>query len=104
MAIRLSNKTGMGHPMHLHGHVFQVVEINGQALAGPLRDTVLVPADGNCVVILAATQPGIWAFHCHIPYHAIDGMFTVLRYEGAEPRFRQPERMAATIQDPALPL
>ncbi len=102
VAIHLKNTNGMGHPMHLHGHVFQVVEINGQALDGPLRDTVLVPAGGDCVVILDANQPGIWAFHCHILYHAETGMFTVLRYEGADTRFWQPEQMAAAMEQPAL--
>ena len=92
----------MGHPMHLHGHVFQVVEMDGQALAGPLRDTVLVPANGSCVVILDADQPGLWAFHCHILYHAEAGMFTVLRYEGADTQFWQPEKMAAAMELPAI--
>ena len=102
VAIRFKNSNGMGHPMHLHGHVFQVVEINGQALDGPLRDTVLVPPGGDCVVILDANQAGIWAFHCHILYHAEAGMFTVLRYEGVDSRFWQPEQMAAAMEHHAL--
>ena len=35
VAIHFENRNGMGHPMHLHGHVFQVVEINGQVLRLP---------------------------------------------------------------------
>ena len=41
--IEMVNRTDMSHPMHLHGHTFQVVKIDGQRIAGPMRDTVLVP-------------------------------------------------------------
>ncbi len=37
------NMSMMAHPMHLHGHVFQVVNINGREINGALRDTVYVP-------------------------------------------------------------
>ena len=37
------NRTGMSHPMHLHGHRFQVVEIDGKRFSGAVRDTVLAP-------------------------------------------------------------
>ena len=36
------NQTPMPHPMHLHGHEFQVVEIDGERFPGAVRDTVLV--------------------------------------------------------------
>jgi FtsP/CotA-like multicopper oxidase with cupredoxin domain len=42
--ITFVDQTTMAHPMHLHGHHFQVVAINGERFAGALRDTVLVPA------------------------------------------------------------
>jgi FtsP/CotA-like multicopper oxidase with cupredoxin domain len=45
VALVMTNMTGMPHPMHLHGHRFQVVEINGERLAGAVRDTVRVPRD-----------------------------------------------------------
>ena len=44
----LLNKNPMPHPMHLHGHEFQVVEIDGQRFAGAVRDTVLGTAWGAC--------------------------------------------------------
>jgi len=46
--------------MHLHGHEFQVVEINGQRFAGAVRDTVLVPPSGRIVVAFDANNPGWW--------------------------------------------
>jgi FtsP/CotA-like multicopper oxidase with cupredoxin domain len=74
------NKTMMSHPMHLHGHPFQVVEIDGQSLSGAVRDTVLVPPSSRVAVVFDANNPGYWALHCHLLYHLDAGMFTTLRY------------------------
>jgi FtsP/CotA-like multicopper oxidase with cupredoxin domain len=76
----LKNKTGMPHPMHLHGHEFQVVEINGKRFHGAVRDTVLVTPGARVVIAFDANNPGWWAFHCHLLYHLDAGMFTTLRY------------------------
>ena len=76
----LVNQTGMPHPMHLHGHEFQVVEIDGKRFPGAVRDTVLVPPGRRVVVAFDANNPGLWAFHCHLLYHLDAGMFTTLRY------------------------
>jgi FtsP/CotA-like multicopper oxidase with cupredoxin domain len=74
------NQTPMPHPMHLHGHEFQVVEIDGQAFSGAVRDTVLVPPGRRVVVAFDANNPGLWALHCHLLYHLAAGMFTTVRY------------------------
>ena len=74
------NQTPMPHPMHLHGHEFQVVEINDQRFSGAVRDTVLVPPGHRVVVAFDANNPGLWAMHCHLLYHLDAGMFTTLRY------------------------
>jgi FtsP/CotA-like multicopper oxidase with cupredoxin domain len=74
------NQTPMPHPMHLHGHEFQVVEIDGRRFAGAVRDTVLVPPGRRVVVAFDANNPGLWALHCHLLYHLEAGMFTTLRY------------------------
>jgi FtsP/CotA-like multicopper oxidase with cupredoxin domain len=79
--IRLVNRTDMSHPIHLHGHPFQVVAIDDTALAGAVRDTVLVPVGGSVTVAFAADNPGHWAFHCHNLYHMAAGMMTSVRYE-----------------------
>jgi FtsP/CotA-like multicopper oxidase with cupredoxin domain len=80
--IEMVNRTDMSHPMHLHGHTFQVVEIGGQRLNGPMRDTVLVPVNGRVTIAFDADNPGRWAFHCHNLYHMAAGMMTTLEYEG----------------------
>jgi len=74
------NRTGMSHPMHLHGHQFQVVEIDGKRFSGAVRDVVLVPPGRRVVVVFDANNPGRWAFHCHLLYHLDAGMFTTLQY------------------------
>jgi FtsP/CotA-like multicopper oxidase with cupredoxin domain len=79
----MANQTMMSHPMHLHGHVFQVVAINGKRFSGALRDTVLVPPMASVTVAFDADNPGRWAFHCHNLYHMESGMMTTLQYESA---------------------
>jgi len=79
--IVMPNRTMMSHPMHLHGHVFQVVEINGRRFAGAMRDTVLVPPKTTVTVAFDADNPGKWAFHCHNLYHPEAGMMTTLVYD-----------------------
>ena len=74
--LTIENQTMMWHPIHLHGHTFQVVSDNG----GPRKDTVIVPPMGRVTVELAADNPGQWALHCHNIYHAEVGMVTVLSY------------------------
>jgi FtsP/CotA-like multicopper oxidase with cupredoxin domain len=74
------NQTPMPHPMHLHGHEFQVVKINDERFSGAVRDTVLVPPGHRVVVAFDANNPGLWALHCHLLYHLDAGMFTTLRY------------------------
>src|SRR5262249_42317650 len=71
---------GVPHPLHLHGHEFQVVEIDGKRFSGAVRDTVLVPPARRVVVAFDANNPGLWALHCHLLYHLEAGMFTTLRY------------------------
>ena len=80
VALVMTNSTGMAHPMHLHGHRFQVVEIAGVRFAGAVRDTVRVPPAQRVVVEFDANNPGWWAFHCHMLYHMAAGMFATFRY------------------------
>jgi FtsP/CotA-like multicopper oxidase with cupredoxin domain len=70
-----SNATTMYHPMHIHGHTFQ---ING---AGPRKDTVIVLPDQEMTCDLDADNPGQWMTHCHNIYHAESGMMALLGYE-----------------------
>jgi len=78
--IVLRNPTEMSHPIHLHGHPFQVIAIGDQVLNGALRDTVQVPPGASVTVAFDADNPGHWALHCHNLYHMTAGMMTSVRY------------------------
>jgi FtsP/CotA-like multicopper oxidase with cupredoxin domain len=96
----ISNTTGMSHPMHLHGHVFEVTEIDGQKITGAKRDTILIPPKSTIKVVFDANDPGVWAYHCHILYHLATGMFTVLKYENADTKFWKPEKTDTELEHP----
>ena len=76
----LTNRTEMSHPMHLHGHHFQVVAVNGTRMKGAVRDTELVPVGGSVTLAFDADNAGNWMFHCHNLYHMRAGMMTQVRY------------------------
>lgn len=79
--ITMQNRTVMSHPMHLHGHHFQIVAFNERRFEGAVRDTVLVPPQQSVTIAFNADNPGHWAFHCHHLYHMMAGMMTSIRYE-----------------------
>ncbi len=71
-----ANTTTMYHPMHIHGHTFQV----GQA--GPRKDTVIVLPGQQLACDFDAANPGQWMTHCHNLYHAPQGgMMARLSYQ-----------------------
>ena len=96
----VSNTTGMSHPMHLHGHIFEVTEIDGQKINGAKRDTILIPPKSTFKVIFDANNPGVWPYHCHILYHLATGMFTVLKYENADTKFWKPDKTRSELENP----
>ena len=75
----LANQSMMFHPVHLHGHSFQVQTRAGGG-AGPRKDTVIVRPMGQFAVDLAADNPGQWMLHCHNLYHQQAGMMTIVSY------------------------
>ena len=79
----ISNSSLMAHAMHLHGHFFQVIGLNGKPLAGAMRDTVLVPAAGSVTIAFDADNVGRWLFHCHNLWHMATGMMTEVVYKYA---------------------
>ena len=76
----LENDTAWHHPIHLHGHVFQVVARNGANVArAEWRDTVLMSPKERVDIAFVADNPGDWMFHCHILEHQAGGMMAVVR-------------------------
>jgi FtsP/CotA-like multicopper oxidase with cupredoxin domain len=80
--IHFANPTDMDHPMHLHGHVFDLVEVSGERLRDPLpKDTALVPAGSTATWRFRAdSPPGRWVLHCHDLVHLMAGMMTEVDY------------------------
>ncbi len=71
--VKLVNDTMMAHPIHLHGHFFELV--NGAGMMNqPLKHTVVVQPGSTATFDLTADEPGDWAFHCHLLYHMHAGM------------------------------
>lgn len=75
--LRFRNDTEMFHPMHLHGHTFQV---RGEGGRGALKDTVIVLPKQTLDVDFDADNPGQWLTHCHNIYHGEAGMMAVVSY------------------------
>jgi multicopper oxidase len=76
--VSMRNTGAKWHPMHLHGHHFQVLTPSGR---GPVKDTVAVPSRGGAVTFdFLARNPGRWLFHCHNHHHMEDGMVRVVDY------------------------
>ncbi|WBH17835.1 copper resistance system multicopper oxidase [Sphingomonas radiodurans] len=80
--VTLVNDTMMAHPIHLHGHYFELVTGHGDH--APRKHTVNVAPGGTVTFDLTADAVGDWAFHCHLLYHMHAGMMQVVTVR-AEP-------------------
>lgn len=84
--LRLINGgTSTIHPMHLHGHQFKVVAVDGNPV--PLgvqltRNTNTIHPGEIYDIEFVANNPGIWLFHCHELHHADGGMIVAIVYDG----------------------
>lgn len=76
--IRYVNESKMFHPMHLHGHTFQVMGPGSTPLAR--KDTVLVAPLRTVEIDFDTDNPGRWITHCHNTYHLEAGMATFIEY------------------------
>ncbi len=75
--VKLVNQTMMAHPIHLHGHFFELVN-GADHMHQPLKHTLVVQSGGTATFDLTANEPGDWAFHCHLLYHMHAGMMQVV--------------------------
>lgn len=84
--LRLANIGYMSHKIHLHGHNFKVVAIDGQELNEPqeIKDQLLSIAPGERYDIeFVADNPGQWYLECHGGMEGAAGMKTVIQYDGS---------------------
>ncbi|MBA2175667.1 multicopper oxidase family protein [Halobacillus locisalis] len=81
--VEITNSGRLNHPMHLHGHHFQIQSKNGQAIDQPIvKDLVHVKPGETYTIYFKADNQGQWLFHCHDNNHAERGMVTIVDYEG----------------------
>jgi FtsP/CotA-like multicopper oxidase with cupredoxin domain len=82
VVLTLRNQTAWYHPMHLHGHSFRVLTLNGATVPHrQWRDTVLLAPKDTAEIAFVADNPGDWMLHCHVMDHQVSGMMTTLRIE-----------------------
>ncbi|HEX7951686.1 MAG TPA: multicopper oxidase domain-containing protein [Burkholderiales bacterium] len=75
--IRIGNLTMTNHPIHLHGHEFEVTGTDGGWVPKSARwpEVTTDIAIGQMRAIeFDATEPGDWAFHCHKSHHTMNAM------------------------------
>ncbi|APR53149.1 copper resistance system multicopper oxidase [Sphingomonas koreensis] len=82
--VNLINDSMMGHPIHLHGHFFELVTGHGDH--APRKHTVVVQPGSKVTFDFTADAVGDWAFHCHLLFHMTAGMMRTVsvRPAGAE--------------------
>ncbi|MBV8595175.1 MAG: multicopper oxidase domain-containing protein [Candidatus Eremiobacteraeota bacterium] len=81
------------HTMHVHGHRFQVVAIDGQTVAPQNRQSMVTltigPGETRDIAFMANAKPGTWMVHCHVLDHLMNGpvgpggLMTAVQYNGA---------------------
>lgn len=75
--IRVGNLTMTNHPIHLHGHEFQVTGTDGGPTPKGTRwyeVTTDVAVGQMRQIEFLADEEGDWAFHCHKSHHTMNAM------------------------------
>jgi FtsP/CotA-like multicopper oxidase with cupredoxin domain len=91
--VNITNSGRMNHPMHLHGHRFQVASKNGSAYENPIvKDLIHVKPGEEYTIYFEANNKGEWLFHCHDNNHADRGMVTIVDYQGVYSPFEIGEK------------
>ncbi|OEE88896.1 multicopper oxidase family protein, partial [Vibrio crassostreae] len=71
----LKNVTQYHHPIHIHGHTFTVLELDGKKIEEPFHtDTVLLGKNGRAKAAFVADNSGRWIYHCHVIEHMKTGL------------------------------
>lgn len=83
------NDTEVDHPMHLHGHFFEILAKNGIPVKGAaiMKDTLLIRPKESYTIAFKADNPGRWVQHCHELHHAAAGMMQKIEYTDYIPNY-----------------
>ncbi len=77
------NRSNEAHPLHLHRHTFELVEVEGTPTSGIRKDVVVIGPNKTLTVEFKADNPGPTLFHCHQQMHMDYGFMTLLQYNQA---------------------
>ncbi len=90
VVVRIENRSGESHPMHLHGHHALVLSRNGVRSTGSpwWVDSLEVGTNESWQIAFRADNPGLWMDHCHNLPHASEGLVAHLMYAGVSSSFR----------------
>ncbi|PBB04826.1 multicopper oxidase family protein [Salimicrobium humidisoli] len=89
--IRLASIGHSPHPMHLHGHQFEIENQGGNPLPEAMkmqRNSITLSPGETFDVLVKTNNPGNWPLHCHTPHHMANngteghgGMMMSLNYK-----------------------
>lgn len=71
--LEIENRTAFSQPLHIHGHVWQVIGGDGP---GPLQDSAVIPPGESVSIAFRADNPGLWALHALVAERADGGLLT----------------------------
>ncbi|KAL8829353.1 MAG: hypothetical protein Q9191_002062 [Dirinaria sp. TL-2023a] len=106
--IILNNKSGAAHPMHLHGHNFNVLAEGTGTWDGKVvhiqntqrRDVQLLQPNGYLVIQYNTDNPGVWPLHCHIAWHVSAGLYiNTMEQTPSIKKYQIPSTVAQTCRD-----
>jgi FtsP/CotA-like multicopper oxidase with cupredoxin domain len=78
--LRMRNASDDIHPIHLHRHTFELINLAGEPTSGVLKDVVMVGGYQEVQVDFVADNPGLTLFHCHQQLHMDFGFMTLFDY------------------------
>lgn len=78
----LRNGSGDQHPIHLHRHTFEVVQIGDKKMNGLMKDVINIMPLDTVEVDFVANNPGDTLMHCHQQLHMDYGFMQLIRYSG----------------------
>jgi FtsP/CotA-like multicopper oxidase with cupredoxin domain len=78
--LKFRNASDDIHPLHLHRHSFELVQVNGRATAGVMKDVVMLGGFQELSFDFVADNPGPTLFHCHQQLHMDFGFMALFKY------------------------
>lgn len=82
----VDNTTSFPQPLHIHGHVWQVIETDGEhAENQPWRDTAVVPGLSKIKLAVVADNLGLWVLQSLVAERADAGLLGAFRVTEATP-------------------